>query len=142
MKKTNTKTKSGSAASKAKTKEPILSTGKKIGLTVYFTFIFTLMGIMGLQIWMNTMNGDLSNNSLTSPQLTQTEQSYDELTNGNSAYNNQQNSENRNLVSESQQNNPSITNPEIENSTNNYSYEQNSTSTPQNTNYSNDNAFF
>ena len=67
MKKTNSKT----TKSSTKTKEPVLSTGKKIGLTVYFTFIFTLMGIMGLQIWMNSMGDDINNSPLTTQQTEQ-----------------------------------------------------------------------
>lgn len=63
MKKSTSKSKTTSKA-----KQPALSTGKKIGLTVYFTFVFTLMGIMGLQIWMNSMNQSIDNPSITSPQ--------------------------------------------------------------------------
>ena len=69
MKKSNNKSKSTKSSEKAK--EPLLSTGKKIGLTVYFTFVFTLMGIMGLQIWMNSMNTSVNNESITSPQVSQ-----------------------------------------------------------------------
>ena len=70
MKKTSTKS-IKNTTSKSKTKEPVLSTGKKIGLTVYFTFVFTLMGIMGLQIWMNSMNTSINNDSITTPEVVQ-----------------------------------------------------------------------
>ena len=61
---TNTKTsraKTGESA-KAKTKEPLISTGKKIGLTIYFTFVFTLMAVMGLQLWMHSLTRGIDNN--------------------------------------------------------------------------------
>ena len=70
MKKSSTKL-TKNTTSKSKTKEPVLSTGKKIGLTVYFTFVFTLMGIMGLQIWMNSMNTSINNDSITTPEVVQ-----------------------------------------------------------------------
>ena len=72
MKKTQkTTTHSAKSATKAKEQKPIISTGKKIGLTIYFTFVLTLMGVMGLQIWLNGPNGLLSNDSInTSPQQT------------------------------------------------------------------------
>ncbi len=69
MKKTTTK------STKATTKsKPILSTAKKIGLTIYFTFIFTLMGVMGLLIWLNGSNGALSNENLNTPPPSYTQQ--------------------------------------------------------------------
>ncbi len=75
---------------KAKTQKPIISTGKKIGLTIYFTFIFTLMGVMGLQIWLNGPNGLLSNESLTAPQQT-TQQSINDEPNDQTINNTSQN---------------------------------------------------
>ena len=61
--------------SKSNTKaKPILSTPKKIGLAVYFTFVFTLMGVMGLLIWLNGPNGVLNNDSLNTPPPTHEQQ--------------------------------------------------------------------
>lgn len=136
MKKTNTKSKS---KSQEKTKKPILSTGKKIGLTVYFTFIFTLMGIMGLQIWMNSMNGNLSNGGLTSPQPIQTEQPYEQAQN-NSTYNGNEYAQNY-AVNETQQNNPSITNTENSNLETINDFQNTNNFNLTNTNYSED-AFY
>jgi len=36
----------------AKAKEPLVSTRKKVGIAIYFTFLFTLAGVIGLQIWL------------------------------------------------------------------------------------------
>lgn len=69
MKKTTKKATKTTAKSK-----PILSTAKKIGLTIYFTFIFTLMGVMGLLIWLNGPNGVLSNESINTPPPSYTQQ--------------------------------------------------------------------
>ncbi len=36
----------------AKSKDPLVSTRKKVGIAIYFTFLFTLAGVIGLQIWL------------------------------------------------------------------------------------------
>lgn len=71
-----------------KDQKPIISTGKKIGLTIYFTFIFTLMGVMGLQIWLNGPNGLLSNKGVTTPQQSTEQTTEEEPNNTTQAPNN------------------------------------------------------
>ena len=66
----STTPKSTATTAKAKAKEPLISTGKKLGLTIYFTFVFTLMGVMGLQIWMNSANNGIANDLNNTPQVT------------------------------------------------------------------------
>ena len=66
----NTEKKGGTTATAVR--KPLVSTGKKIALAVYFTFVGTLMGVLGLQIWMNSMD---SNSQLeTNPTYQETTQ--------------------------------------------------------------------
>jgi len=71
IKTTTTKSKSADAVSK-----PLVGTGRKIALAVYFTFVGTLMGVLALQIWWNGANIDntpqYSNNNGTQTQQSNT----------------------------------------------------------------------
>ena len=69
-KSTSSTTKSGAKA-EAKAKQPLLSTKKKVGIAIYFTFLATLALSFGIQIWlMDTFNPPATNE----PNLTNTEQ--------------------------------------------------------------------
>ena len=53
----NYTTKSSSSEGQATTKKPLVSTGKKIGIAMYFTFLATLALVMGAQILANDVFG-------------------------------------------------------------------------------------
>ena len=77
-KSTNTKTKASTAKSstakaETKTKEPLVSTKRKVGIAIYFTFIITLALSFGAQVWMmETFNPPATNEpNLASNEQTQ-----------------------------------------------------------------------
>lgn len=49
---TSNTSKSTSAKATAKTKQPLLSTKRKVGIAVYFTFLATLALSFGIQVWL------------------------------------------------------------------------------------------
>lgn len=53
-----TKQRKTAPKSTAKAKEPLVSTGKKVGIAIYFTFIATLAGVIGLQMLINQNFGE------------------------------------------------------------------------------------
>lgn len=63
----------------SKADEPLISTKKKVGIAVYFTFLATLAGVMGAQLLFN--NNNIDNASPTTPADTYTTQNTDNTIN-------------------------------------------------------------
>ncbi len=90
------KEKSAKTQQVATKKKPLVSTTKKIGLTMYFTFVGTLALVFGAQIWMadvysspsNTQQNKI-NNSTTTEQNYKVEQNSTQNTTYDNTNNNQ-----------------------------------------------------
>ena len=80
--------KSTKRARSTTTKEPLVSTSKKVGIAMYFTFLATLALVMGAQILVNDMLNP-SNDMTSNPNLTNRTETSQPLQNQETDYPNE-----------------------------------------------------